>query len=1048
MSGKRLAKLTCPRLHGAMARERLFRLLDSKREHAMVWVVGPPGSGKTTLVASYAKAVSAPLAWYLLDRADSDPATFFYYLAQAVAGVTKARGNPLPALSPEYHADLEGFCRRFMRIAFARMPAGCLIVLDNYHEIVESSHLHRMLNAAIQEIPESANVLVISRSAPPAVYSRMRLTGSLEILDWNDLRLDPSETRAIVFRRFGPDTQAAVLIHERSGGWIAGVTLLLEQGSHAGRGEPQQRPEALESAFDYFATEIFEAASAAVRHTLLRTSFFPRFTAEMASALTGDADAAGHIEQMYRKHLFVDRRVAEKTTFQYHDLFRAFLQNRASTDLSPTEAAELAGRAANLLAADGQAAEAFALFVQACDWDGAEALFLECADKLVRQGRWRTLDQWGEAFPPERLAASPWLGYWLGRSRALVAPGEAYAILELVYTRFVVAEDRKGQLLCAAEIIETLHFFASHWEAMAKWLERLVAALASMPEAIDPDDELRVHATLFWAAENIDPASPMVSPSVMRVQQLLPRCADVNVTVSVANMLHYHTVRSLDLPASSTAAREARRVLDSEALSPDRRALYYLAEGMTHVDAARYRDALECYDRADAVIREHELPGRAYISATWRAMCLSLSGDVRAARATLEEIDRMPALDLPVINQVLCSARAWDAFAHDDIERALAHLQAGIDISLQWGPAAVLGFQYPMQAYFHIASGHLSQAEDSLASIRSRAWLESFGHFKGAVMLLEAWHALRSRAYDACHRTLRIALAHARDPRERLRMRWYPIALSELLAVALEHEIEVQAAHTLIRELGLDPPAGADQSWPWPVIIHTLGRFEVRVDGTPLAFGRKVPKRTLALLQALVSMGGRDVPEQQLADALWPDLDGDAGLESLSAALHRLRRMLGSNNTIRQGGGRLSLDTKRCFVDALAFEASISGALDPGSILRLYEGNFLEGLQDAPWAVSMRERLRSTFVRTVEAAAAALEEQGGHQQALDLYVRGIETDDLVEPFYRGLMRCYVRLGRTAEAASTFRRLRQTLSITLGTRPSPESELLFKALQLQ
>ena len=47
-----LAKLTRPRLYKAVARERLFRLLDEKREHPVVWIAESPWAGKASLAAN------------------------------------------------------------------------------------------------------------------------------------------------------------------------------------------------------------------------------------------------------------------------------------------------------------------------------------------------------------------------------------------------------------------------------------------------------------------------------------------------------------------------------------------------------------------------------------------------------------------------------------------------------------------------------------------------------------------------------------------------------------------------------------------------------------------------------------------------------------------------------------------------------------------------------------------------------------------------------------------------------------------------------------
>jgi len=65
-----LAKLTRPKLYSAIPRARLFQPLDQAREHAAIWMCGPPGAGKTTLVVSYVSEPEIPSLWYQVDSGD------------------------------------------------------------------------------------------------------------------------------------------------------------------------------------------------------------------------------------------------------------------------------------------------------------------------------------------------------------------------------------------------------------------------------------------------------------------------------------------------------------------------------------------------------------------------------------------------------------------------------------------------------------------------------------------------------------------------------------------------------------------------------------------------------------------------------------------------------------------------------------------------------------------------------------------------------------------------------------------------------------------
>jgi DNA-binding SARP family transcriptional activator len=271
--------------------------------------------------------------------------------------------------------------------------------------------------------------------------------------------------------------------------------------------------------------------------------------------------------------------------------------------------------------------------------------------------------------------------------------------------------------------------------------------------------------------------------------------------------------------------------------------------------------------------------------------------------------------------------------------------------------------------------------------------------------------------------------------------------MPHLFTVALVGGIEVELVQQIIRMFRLKPPAGAPDLWPRPIRIHALGRFEVLVNDKPLEFSRKVPRKTLALLKALIGYGGKGVAEQSLCDALWADEEADAARQALSITVVRLRKLLGSNDFVQQQGGKVSLDRALCWVDAWRFEeraAHADGLAAVSKALDLYAGTFLPEDEGEPWSVPTRERLRGKFIHLLATHGHALEANGNTAAAMRLHVRGVDADPIVEAFHQGLMRCYQCLGRHTEAISVYRRLRQTLSVVLSVAPSADSQALYRA----
>jgi DNA-binding SARP family transcriptional activator len=294
---------------------------------------------------------------------------------------------------------------------------------------------------------------------------------------------------------------------------------------------------------------------------------------------------------------------------------------------------------------------------------------------------------------------------------------------------------------------------------------------------------------------------------------------------------------------------------------------------------------------------------------------------------------------------------------------------------------------------------------------------------------------------------------------------WCPGMLERIAAEALDKGIEPDYVRELIRKNALLPDVTIQNTerWPWPIRIYTLGTFELIREGRPLPPSHKGQQRPLQMLKALVSMGGRNVSEEQMTDVLWPDAEGDLAHQSFTTTLSRLRHLLGEEKAIVLREGRLALDTRYCWVDVFAFEsllaqvdaAPVDGAARPDGkrarriaeqAMSLYKGPFLEGEVSSPRIMAARERLRSKFLRAVGFLGRSLEREGKWTEAIACYRRGLEVDDLAEGFYQRLMICHSRLGQTAEAVVVYNRCHKALTGVLGIPPSPETEAVRKSLR--
>lgn len=443
-----LAKISRPRLHDVLARTRLYSLLDKARKRPVVWLSAQPGAGKTTLIASYLEARKLPGLWYQVDAGDVDPATFFYHLGLAAEDISANKDNspgPLPLLTPEYLPDLRAFARRFFRELFARLEPDAVLVLDNFQEVPDDSPFHLVMTEAMEQIPDAVNVLIASRMEPPVGYASVLAGDAVALLDGEQLRLTLQETRAIARKRGVQSERSVEMFYERCHGWAAGLTLLLARAREQAPPEGDDEAESLQHVFGYFAQRVFDSEPTENQQALMQMAFLPLITVALAEQLTGAGEAGRLLDYLYKRRLFTDRRRVAPPwaqlrapaqaihVFQFHALFRAFLQHKARTMYSVDACRDIVSRAGHLLDASGYWEEALGLYAEVGDWAVYGRVMVGQAENLLTQGRLQSVKEWLGRMPRAAREDDPWLGYWEGRALTQTEPDHAIRIMESSY---------------------------------------------------------------------------------------------------------------------------------------------------------------------------------------------------------------------------------------------------------------------------------------------------------------------------------------------------------------------------------------------------------------------------------------------------------------------------------------------------------------------------------------------------------------------------------------------------------------------------------------
>lgn len=218
--------------------------------------------------------------------------------------------------------------------------------------------------------------------------------------------------------------------------------------------------------------------------------------------------------------------------------------------------------------------------------------------------------------------------------------------------------------------------------------------------------------------------------------------------------------------------------------------------------------------------------------------------------------------------------------------------------------------------------------------------------------------------------------------------------------------------------------------------VCLLGRFAVAIDGVELAPDRWPSLRATHLVQLLSLQPRQRMTRDEVIDALWPQLEPDAGAANLRKAAHHARQALGRHDgVVLQAGEVLLWPERPVTVDAQRFEQRADAALarrdpaDCADVAGSYDGDLLPGARFEPWAEAARERLHERHLQLLRAS--------GQWERL----AQLAPED--EPAHRALMQRELSAGNRAAALRWYAHLREALQVSLGVAPDAQTEALYE-----
>lgn len=1063
-----------------LRRDRLLDWMAARANRRVIYVIAEAGFGKTTLVADYLRRSQLRAFWYRLDDDDTDGLVFLRYLVAACQAVdsgllvrsasllSESSLEPAPAgaVLDTILSELSGL---------GEMPS--VLVLDDFHMVEGVPAVGSIVERLIARSPERLRFILASRRTPNLSVAALRARGELAELNREQLRFDEVETDRLFRDSYKHPLEPDVLhdLHTRTEGWAASLQLVKTAVDGRSPAHVRAFVDSLSGSegdlYDYLAEEVVGDLDPALRAFLVRTALLEDVEPDTAAvAASVPPGRARHMLGEAQRLGLLSRDGDRAGIWRSHPLVREFLLAHLEAELGQSGVAAMHRRLATMME---QRSWRLAARHWAAAGDGVEVRRVVCAatPTIIGTGDLAAADEFVTRFPDPK--PNPWFDIIESRLHAAAGRYDEAAAAAMR------AEMARGQLSDASASLDQAHALNQLHLGIQRHDPEMRKA-ASLDLASSGDLELvsiARSADLMCEASDSGSLDSLCTSLAQTARLNRERGHTRHEGVSLLNLSCAELARG-NHPLATAAAMSALELLGSAGNCGDSAAAHLsAARGLAHggpwADAVAHLDAaIEDANKArepDGIAEAAELHAM-YGSPAKGSQILKRAlvahphwadgPHWRLTAARLELVLAGPESAAELLSKVtrhtICPGFV-SAFLSLELQIRSSFSGAGLsaDVFRQY-----LRFAERQQAWFWSKTIRLTQALASATSDLA-AYVASMDKADAPYLSIQA-ELVTARLAELDQ----LGFGLVRDEACRAPERWRS-ALRDSLTKKGPRPQGVSRAVELLEiagdaeDIGFLRSIGKRSSPRLPdsgrglirrlaprVYVEDLGRVSVKV-GDRIIPGTDIRRKVLSLLCFLLSRPQLTSTREQVLEALWPEMDPEAGANSLNQSTYFLRRILEPGCEDDTSAGYLRSRADLIWLDPELVRSRSSECLElmqmirrdpaPEFVVKLaesYKGRFAADFIYDDWASAFRDSLHAAFLDRVERAITSDTNAGAFDRALCVAQLAMQADPDAEQIELCLLKLYRRTGANAAAAEQYAHYASVLRDQLGMEPPP------------